>query len=90
MASKQHTAQAITESVIEAAKAVIMAVTETEKHIEKARTIWPTPRGNGLVLEQPTFDLKAPDKYLELNTFEIKFRNILIIVIWYKNSKRCQ
>ena len=50
-----------------------------ETHIENARTTQPTPRPSGPILKQPTFDSMAPDKYYELNSFEIEVRNIFPI-----------
>ena len=56
---------------MEAVKADIMAVRETDNTINNSRPVYTTHRSDGLVLEQPTFDRKVEDKYQELSNFEI-------------------
>ena len=58
--------RAITQAVIEPAKATIRESEKAETSTSKARKIQVTLRMVGLTLKQPKFDWKAPDKYHKL------------------------
>ena len=92
MASDQIMMQTKAETAVEATKAVISTVYETESSGEQLRTTQSMPRMSRLMLKQPAVDWKVSDKYNKQN-FEIEFRNIFLINsynIIYTREKSCQ
>ena len=65
--------------MIEAAKAEVMAVRETDHQVNKARPIHTMPRSGGPVQRQSTFDWKMANKYQELFNFKIEVNNIFMM-----------
>ena len=72
MASEQSMKWAKMQAGIEAEKAAIMTVRETETPAFSKRSAPAMPKTGGPVLKQHRFDLKSPGKYIELCIFEIK------------------
>ena len=75
MKTDQSMTQVLSQAVIEAAKAAIMAVRETETPAESSREVQAALRTSGPALKQLIFDWKAQDTYNELNNCKIIARN---------------
>ena len=67
----------MTQAPIEASKAAIIVVKDTENHDENSRKAQPTSRMSEPVIKHPTFDLTVPGKYHELNNFKLKSETYL-------------
>ena len=65
MGVEQNVIQTIIHSAIEAAKAAVMAVKESENPVNAAILVHIMPTTGSPALKQPTFDLKATKKYQE-------------------------
>ena len=78
MASDQTMMQDITQTAVEATKAAILVVRETESTSEYIGTTQPKPRISGPLWKQLTFECKTPDQYNKLCIFEIVVRNIFL------------
>ena len=81
MASEQSMRQAIMKALIVAAKAIIMAVRETDTPVNTTRQAPVVIKTGGLVLKQPMFNWKSPDRHIEAKsvasgkTTQIKHRD---------------
>ena len=62
-----------------------MAAKRQKTPLKMQKQAQPTLRASGPILEQPAFNLKAPDRYHEPINFEIKIKNIFLTnnyIIW--------
>ena len=78
--------------VIQAATVIVRAMREadppTEPHTRRSSPEEPQgPRQAGLMLHQPTFDWKAPDRYVELLNFEMEVANVIQVKLYDLNDK---
>ena len=73
MAAEQIMTHAILQAAIGATKAAIMAITEVDNQMKNTRPVHPMEKSGGPALKQPTFDLKAADKYQELSCHVMSF-----------------